>query len=73
MKGDQRTLKREFVLRTNRNSEPVDNGCQNLQQFRNSIVCFLLVEKLIEHVIDRLPNRHTSICQLAIDSMSHCL
>lgn len=72
MKRNERSLQGELVLGTDGDGEAVDDRGENLQELRDAVMRFLLVEELVEHVIDRLADRHAAIGQLSVDPVCDC-
>ena len=69
MQRDQHTGQKEFVFLFERQSEAVDDGSQDFQQFRDSVEPFSLVNELKEDIIDRSANVGAQVQELSVDSV----
>ena len=73
VKWDEGSFEGEFVLRSNGDCESVDDGGQNLKELSNPVVLLFLVQELVEDVVDRLSDGHTTVGQLPVDAVGHGL
>ena len=61
VQGKENPHQERLVLVLQRQCESVDNGTQNFQQFRDTIVSLCFIDELEEHIVDASPNRGTQV------------
>lgn len=71
MQRNERSLQGQLVLGTDGDGEAVDDRGEDLQELGDAVMRLLLVEELVEHVVDRLADRHAAVGQLAVDPVGH--
>lgn len=73
VKRQQNSSEKQLVFFLERQSEPIDNGAKDFQQFSNSVEPLRLVGELEKDVVDGASNEGTEVQEFSVNTVQRCL